>query len=331
MKIKIDGSPSVLGIGNALVDVMISIDNDSVLNNFGLPRGSMTLVDAEQSGKIYNATLTNQKSVTTGGSAANTIHAFASLGGNCGYLGKIGNDDLGNVFKNEFQEKYINIHLYYSTKATGRVMAMVSRDSERTMATFLGAAIDLSPDDLDEKVFEKYNYLYIEGYLVQNHELIETAIKIAKSKNLKIAIDLSSFNVVEENLDFLKRLIKEYVDIVFANEEEALSYTGQKPEEALETLSNQCELAIVKVGKDGSLIKRGNEKVKVESIQANAIDTTGAGDSYAAGFMYGLTKDLSLEQCGKIASLISGKMVEVMGAKLPDSSWCNIKEKLNEL
>ncbi len=316
--------PAVLGIGNALVDVINVLENDAVLAEFGLPRGSMTLVDDNLSKIIYEATILNKREVTTGGSAANTMHALANLGAKCGYLGKIGNDELGHVFKKEFEGKKIGTHLFFSEKDTGRVMSLVSSDSERTMATYLGAAADLRTDELQSEIFRQYSYLYIEGYLVQDHVLIDTAIDKACKEGLKIAIDLSSFNVVEANLVFLKKLIAEKVDIVFANEEEAQAFTGKDPEKALEEISRLCELVVVKVGKEGSFIKKGDEKIKIGSIKANAIDTTGAGDNYAAGFLYGLTKGYSLSKSGKIAALISGKVVEVMGAKLPEESWAGI-------
>ena len=171
----------------------------------------------------------------------------------------------------------------------------------------------------------------MEGYLVFNQELIKAGTEMAKSLGLKVAIDLASFNVVEANLEFLKDLIANSVDIVFANEEEAKSFTGKEPVEALNEISEMCELAIVKVGKDGSMIKRGNEVVHVGIIPAKALDTTGAGDSYAAGFFYGLTNGYSLENCGKIAALISGKVVEVMGANLPDEQWNDVKKEINSL
>ena len=313
--------PAVLGIGNALVDIMTVIENDLVLEKFNLPKGSMTLVDDDLSKKIYEATYYNQRNITTGGSAANTIHALASLGGNCGYLGKIGDDKLGEIFRNEFERKSIKSHFFLSPKDTGRVMALVSADSERTMATYLGAAAELLPGDLTRDIFEDYSYLYIEGYLVQNRELIETAIKQAKSKRCKIALDLSSYNVVSANLDFLKYLLEEYVDIIFANEEEAYAFTGKEPREALEELAGFCDIAIVKIGKEGSLIKSGSDFYFIHSISANAIDTTGAGDAYSAGFFYGLTNGLTLQQCGDIAALVSGKVVEIMGAKIPENSW----------
>ena len=323
--------PAVIGIGNALVDVIISLKDDQVLTQFGLPRGSMTLVDEKLSKKIYETTAFDNRQITTGGSAANTIHSLAKLGGRCGYLGKIGRDKLGNIFRKEFIRNKINEHLIFSEKETGRVMSLVSPDSERTMATCLGAAADLKVGELKPEIFRDYSYLYIEGYLVQDHELIETAIDAARSEGLKIAIDLSSFNVVEANLEFLKELIADKVDIVFANEEEALSFTGKQPEEGLDEIAEMCEIAVVKVGKDGSFIKKGDEKVKIGTITATAIDTTGAGDSYAAGFFYGLTQGYSLKKSGEIGALVSGKVVEVMGAKLPDFVWPGILTEIEAM
>ena len=316
--------PSVIGIGNALVDIINVLENDNLLEEFGLLKGSMTLVDSELSRKIYNATYFNKREITTGGSAANTIHTLAELGVNCGYVGKIGNDMLGKIFLSEFERQKIMPHLLFSSKDTGRVMALVSPDSERTMATYLGAAADLKPEELTREIFRGYSILYIEGYLVQNQELIETAIKLAGQERLNIAIDLSSFNIVESNLSFLKKLISEKVDIIFANEDEAYAFTGKKPEKAVTELATLCEIAIVKKGKEGSLIKQADELIHVESIKANAIDTTGAGDNYAAGFLYGLTKGYSMKKSGLIAALAAGKVVEVMGAKIPASSWPEI-------
>lgn len=326
-----DGRPAILGIGNALVDIINILEDDTLLQRFGLPRGSMTLVDTALSRQIFDATRGNKRQITTGGSAANTIHTLAALGSRCGYLGKIGNDDLGKVFIEEFNRHQIQTHMMVSEKDTGRVMALVSPDSERTMATYLGAAADLKPDDLSEDIFRAYDYLYIEGYLVQDHRLIERAVDLARKNGLKCVIDLSSFNVVEQNLSFLRDLISDRIDIVFANEEEAYAFTGKGPQDALDEMAGMCDLAVVKTGKEGSLIGRGAERVKVGIIPANAVDTTGAGDNYAAGFLYGFTRGYALETCGAIGSLVSGKVVEVMGAKITDEQWPDVRVKLHLL
>lgn len=323
--------PAVIGVGNALVDIISVLENDTILDKFGLPRGSMTLVDAELSKKIHDSVFSEKSEMSTGGSVANTMRTLASLGGNSGYLGKIGNDELGVVFKEAFEKRGIKTHLFFSEKETGRVMGLVSPDSERTMATYLGAAAELTPGDFTPEIFKYYQYAYMEGYLVFNHGLIKAGVEMAKAAGLKVAIDLASFNVVEANLDFLKDLIKARIDIVFANEEEAKSFTGKEPEGALYEIAEMCELAIVKVGKQGSYIKRGDEVIKVGAIRANAVDTTGAGDSYAAGFFYGLTHNYDLETCGKIAAFVSGKVVEVMGANLPDHQWPEIQEEIRKI
>ncbi len=323
--------PAVLGIGNALVDVITLLNDDNLLEIFGLPRGSMTLVDAVLSKRIYDAAFSSKSKISTGGSVANSMRTLAGLGGNSGYMGKIGNDELGRIFKEAFEKKGITPHLYYSEKSTGLVMGLVSPDSERTMATYLGAASDLIPAEFTPSVFSGYQYAYMEGYLIFNHDLIKTGVEMAKAAGLKVAIDLASFNVVEANLDFLKELVKTSIDIVFANEEEAKSFTGKEPLEALHEIAQLCEIAIVKVGKEGSYIQRGQEVISIESIKAKAIDTTGAGDSYAAGFFYGLTHGCDLDTCGKIAAYISGKTVEVMGANLPDDQWPAINEEVRKI
>lgn len=324
--------PMVLGVGNALVDVVSVLEDDVLLETFGLPRGSMTLVNAERSKQIYSKTFSEKSEVTTGGSVANTMRSMANLGCSGGYMGKIGKDILGERFKSDFEKRGLTTHLLYSdTSETGRVMALVSQDSERTMATYLGAAAEMQPEDFSSVFLTRYQYMYMEGYLVFNHKLIKAGVELAKANGLKVALDLSSFNVVEANLDFLKDLIKTHVDIVFANEEEAKAFTGLEPEAALHEIAKDCELTIVKLGKEGSLVKKGDELVRVGSINAKALDTTGAGDAYAAGFLYGLTNGYSLEVCGKIAALISGKVVEVMGPNLPDSAWPEVKAGIADI
>jgi sugar/nucleoside kinase (ribokinase family) len=323
--------PAVLGVGNALIDVISIISDESILEQFGLPKGSMTLVDSVLSEKIYSSVYSEKSELSTGGSVANTMRTLAGLGGKGGYLGKTGNDEFGLIFKEAFEKKGIRTHLSNSNTGTGRVMGLVTPDSERTMATFLGAAAELTPADFYPAIFDGYKYLYMEGYLVFNHKLIKTGVEMAKASGLKVAIDLASYNVVEANRDFLKELISKNVDIVFANEEEAKSLTGKEPLEALYEIADMCELAIVKLGKEGSYIKRGDEVLKVGTISAKAIDTTGAGDSYAAGFFYGLTNGYNLEICGKIAALVSGKTVEVMGANLPDHQWLPLKEEMRKI
>ncbi|MGM0498081.1 MAG: adenosine kinase [Bacteroidota bacterium] len=314
----------VLGIGNALVDIMTKLDNDEFLKEFNLPKGSMQLVDQDFIKKISKATEKFEKHQSSGGSASNTIHGLARLGVDSGFIGKVGEDELGDFFYEDMKKSNIDPKLLKSTTDSGRAVALISPDSERTFATFLGAAIDLVPEDLTNKLFEGYRYLHIEGYLVQNHDLLLKASKIAKENGLKISLDLASYNVVEDNLEFLKSYINDFVDIIFANEEESKAFTGKEPEESLDELAEKCEIAVVKIGKEGSLIKAGNEISTVEPIKANPVDTTGAGDAYAAGFLYGLVNNYSLSKCGQIGSILAGKVIEVVGAKMDEEKWQEI-------
>jgi sugar/nucleoside kinase (ribokinase family) len=312
---------SVLGIGNALIDVLISITDDTVLQKFGLPKGSMTLVDAILSAEIKKETKNNTRNIQTGGSAANTIHGIAKLGGQCGYIGKISDDEFGNFYLEDFKKNQINTHFYFSETGTGHATGLISPDSERTFGTYLGAAMELTAEEMTHEIFQGYGILHIEGYLVQNHALIETAMQIAKENGLLVSIDMASFNIVAANLDFLHDIIRKYVDIVFANEDEAQALTGRNPEESLTEIAGMCKIAVVKLGANGSLIQSGNRVIRINAISAKSIDTTGAGDIYASGFLYALSENLDLEVAGKIGSLLAGNVVEVMGAKIPEETW----------
>ena len=224
----------VLGLGNALVDIMTRLDHDGYLPQFGLPKGSMILVDARRSHRIYDETIHLQKTVRSGGSAANTIHGLANLGVETGFIGKIGTDEMGKVFHDDMVSAGINAHLSQTDIATGRAIGLISPDTERTFATYLGAAIELNRHDLSQELFARYNLFHIEGYIVQNHSLLEAALEMARENEMKISLDLASYNVVDQNRDFLEEMLKKYVDVVFANEDEARSLTGLGPAEALD-------------------------------------------------------------------------------------------------
>ena len=321
----------VLGMGNALTDILLQIENDNILLSLKLPKGSMQLINTERSDDITKAVSQYEKKMATGGSASNTINGITKLGLDAGFVGKIGKDDIGLFFTNDSVNNGVKPHLLISNTPSGRCIVLVSPDSERTLCTFLGAACELAATDLTPDMFQDYDIFHIEGYLVQNHDLIRTAVKMAKEAGLKVSIDLASYNVVEANLEFLHEIVTEYVDIVFANEEEARAFTGKEPKEALIHISNHCDIAVVKVGKEGSYIRSGKENVQIKPRLANAVDTTGAGDLYAAGFLYGFANNYSLEICGKIGSLVSGNVVEVLGAKMSDQVWENINAEIRKI
>lgn len=321
----------ILGMGNALTDILLQIDKDEVLSSLNLLKGGMQLINTERSEEISAAVTQFSKKMATGGSASNTINGITRLGMKGGFVGKIGKDDIGLFFTNDSINNGVEPHLLLSETPSGHCTVLVSPDSERTLCTYLGAACELDASDLKPEMFNGYDIFHIEGYLVQNHDLIRTAVQLAKQEGLLVSIDLASYNVVEANLDFLKSIIREFVDIVFANEEEARAFTGKEPEEALDFISQHCDIAIVKVGKEGSFIKAGTEKVQIRPRLSNCIDTTGAGDLYAAGFLFGLASNYSLEVCGKIGSLVSGNVVEVLGAKMSDEVWQSIHAEMKKI
>jgi sugar/nucleoside kinase (ribokinase family) len=325
---------SVLGIGNALVDALIRIEDDEILSEFGLLKGSMTLVDRQ----IMNAILEKVRLLnlnlekSSGGSVANAIHGLAKLGAPTGYIGKIGNDDYGSFFRSYMMQNNICASLFIGKADTGKCISLISKDSERTMATYLGAAIELEAADLTLDPFQGYDYFLLEGYLVQNYQLVKKAAELAKKLNCQMAIDLASFNIVDENLDFLHSIVDQYIDIVFANEDEAKSFTGKEdPQNALIDISNKCHIAVVKIGKEGSLIKQGDSQYLIPPIKTTPIDTTGAGDLYASGFFYGLISGHSLDTCGKIGAIVAAKIIEVIGTKMSDDKWNQIFDQVKVL
>ena len=316
----------VIGIGNALTDMLVNLKSDSVLGRFQLKKGSMSLVDTALQTEISKSVAGLPYSFSLGGSAGNTIRAMARLGASVGFIGKVGRDTTGDFFKQALENLGVEPFVFRGEKKSGKCVSLISPDGERTMVTYLGAALELKAHEIHNTLFDGFDCLYVEGYLVQDHELIRSTMQEAKQCGLKVAIDLASFNVVEENLDFLKGLVRDYVDILFANEDEARAFTGEEePLNALNTISEMCELTVVKIGMKGALIKRREEVVHVGIMAAaKRVDTTGAGDFYAAGFMAGLCEGLSLRQCGTIGAITAGKVIEVVGTTFGEEAWEDI-------
>ncbi len=322
----------ILGLGNALVDLLMIVE-DSFVESLSFEKGSMNHIDLNMAKDILKRSESIKKDRVTGGSVANAINGLSKLGVDTGYIGKIGEDEFGDFFRNKMKDNGITPHLFKGEQGTGTAICMIASDSERTFATYLGAAIELTSNDLSIDLFNGNTHFFLEGYLVQNHELVTRSLKLAREAGLEIALDLSSFNIVEENIDFLKNSVNEYVDIVFANEDEARVFTGKEsPGDAVSILSEFCGTAVVKIGSKGSLIIDENKnEYKIDPYKVVPVDTTGAGDSYAAGFLYGLSKGLPMEKCGKIGSLLASRVVEVIGANIPDTKWESVKNEIKKI
>lgn len=322
----------IIGMGNALVDVLVRIDDDSLLEKLHLPKGSMQLIQEDTLSEIRKYTSGMKIHRSTGGSAGNTVCALAALGANPGFIGKVGQDETGAFFGDTLRQRGVNALLVTCDLPSGIASTFISTDGERTFGTYLGAAATLRAEDLSRKMFAGYNYLYIEGYLLQDHGLMLRAVQLAKEEGLQVCLDMASYNVVEAERDFFDQLIVKYVDIVFANESEALAYTGKAPHEALEEIASKCSIAVVKTGKEGSLVKKGTEVIQLLSCPVdNVLDTTGAGDFYAAGFMYGLTCGYSLEKCVQISTILATAVIQEVGTTLPAKKWDEIKLNIESL
>lgn len=324
---------SILGIGNALTDILAMLPDERLLQKFHLPRGSMQHVDMETGDRIWDALKEIGVKYVPGGSAANTITCAAIFGMPSGYIGKVGNDELGQLFTSTMEQYGVHTTMLHSSKSSGRCMVFITApNAERTFADYMGAALEMGPEDLKPQYFEGYDYFHIEGYLVQNQELISRAVRMAHDAGCFISIDMASYNVVESNNAFLHNLVDNYVDIVFANESESKAFTKiSDPEAALDEISRHCKIAVVKVGKDGSWIKSGEEKYYIPAWDAAPIDATGAGDTYAAGFLYAHSLDMPLKVCGEVGSILAAKVVEVIGTKIDIPRWKDAKKEIREL
>ncbi len=321
----------VICIGNALVDKVCLLENDNLLAEENLPKGSMQLIASCESERLQKRLEGLQSQIATGGSAANTANGIANLGVETTYIGMVGCDELGDFYERDMHQNNISTKIFRNEEmATGLALALVSKDGERTFATYLGAAVTLSENNISEELFEGYDYLHIEGYLISNNELVEKIISCAKRAGVKISIDLASYNVVEENFEYLKRVCKG-VEIIFANEDEARAFTQKEAEEAVEEIAEYAEIAVVKIGARGSLIKHKGETIRIEETLRNKIDTTGAGDMYAGGFLAGLCKGEEVRKCGKLGSILAGNVIEIMGTKMSEERWKKIGEEIAEL
>ncbi len=302
----------VIGLGNALLDIIVEV-NESDLENLKLNKGGFTLLD-ESRVQVIMEFISSLNSVrASGGSSANVTIGVSKLGGNSCFIGKVGKDEEGDLYEDFLIGDKVNPILTRSNKETGTAITFITPDLERTFAVYLGAAIDITEEDIQEEEIKKAKILHIESYQLEDESLRKAAIhamNIAKENNILISLDLSDPFLVERNKDFLNKIVTEYIDILFANETEAKAYTGLEEEFALNKISEQCKIAIVKLGIKGSLIKHNNEIYKIPINKVKEVNTNGAGDAYAAGILFAISYNLPLEKAGLLAAFISSKVVE---------------------
>jgi sugar/nucleoside kinase (ribokinase family) len=309
----------VIGIGNAIVDVLARTD-EGFLARHGLQKGVMTLIDTERAQNLYEAMGPGIE--ISGGSAANTIAGVASLGGRAAYIGKVRNDQLGGVFSHDLRTLGIDYRTRPATfgPPTARCLIFVTPDAQRTMQTYLGVSVELGPADIDEAAVEAAGITYLEGYLFdppQAKEAFVRAAEVAHARGRKVALTLSDpFCVARHRASFL-HLVEHHVDILFANEAEILAlYEVKSFPDALARVRGHCEIAALTRSEKGSVIAANSavHEVKAEPV-AKVVDTTGAGDLYAAGVLYGLTRGYELPACGRIGSIAAAEIIGHVGAR----------------
>lgn len=319
----------IVGIGSALVDILIQ-ETDDFLAQTGGQKGGMTLVPGADFIDSALARSSKKPSVVPGGSACNTILGIGRLGGAARFVGKRGNDDLGALFQDALVRNNVEPRLLVSDSPTGRVLSVITPDAQRSMFTFLGASSETRPEEMLPDLFAHAALVHIEGYLLFNEALILAALKAAKTAGALVSLDLASFTVVEASKAILDDLVADYVDILIANEDEARAFTGFADEhKALEVLSKKATTAVIKVGKRGSHIAHKGAKASI-GIMGNgtAVDTTGAGDLWASGFLYGLVNGYSIAKAGSIGAACGYEVCQVVGAQIPDEGWERIRKVL---
>jgi len=318
-----------IGVGSALMDIILQ-ETDEFLEQNKIVKGGMSLVEADFADKLLAKTK-NAVIVAPGGSACNTTIGLGRLSKAARFIGCCGNDELGEKFKTALVKNNVEARLTTTNKAaTGRVVSVVTPDAQRSMLTYLGASGYTDPAMFTPEIFAGAALVHIEGYLIFNEKLLRTVLASAKKSGVKISLDLASFNIIEQNLDFVKSLVREYVDIVLANEDEARAYSGKSDEkEALNEIAKDCDIAVVKIGKRGSLVKYENSVYSIAPVgEEKAKDTTGAGDLWASGFLYGIINDLPIEKAGFIGSLCGYEVCRVLGAHIPDERWDAILKEI---
>lgn len=309
----------VYGVGNALVDIQAQV-SDEVLEQLGYPKGIMTLVDDETQRRVLSALDGSPLNRCAGGSAANTILGIADFGGSAAYAGKVAADQLGQFCLEDMRKMGVTIEVPQGDGQTGTCVILITDDAQRTMLTSLGISATLGPEDIDEAEIQKASYVYVEGYLFTGDAPKAAALKaieLARKNSVKVAFTVSDPFLITLFRDEFWNLIRGPVDLLFCNLEEARALTGlDDPIECAHAIHEHCDNVAMTLGANGSIIMHAGEAIPIEGVDVNAIDTTGAGDMYAAGLLYGITNGLSWKQAGHLASHAAARIVSQLGARL---------------
>ncbi|MDQ6995353.1 MAG: adenosine kinase [Mariprofundaceae bacterium] len=310
----------VYGVGNAIMDLQVRCDDDFLAAN-GIEKGIMTLTEPERQQAILAALSEHQVHYCSGGSAANTVVGIADMGGKTMYASQIGRDTFGQQYLDEFKALGVATHVDAVDGDTGTCVVLITPDAQRTMLTHLGISVGLKAADLDEEAIAKSKYIYVEGYLFAGPETKQAALKaieIAKRVGTKVALTVSDPFLVDICRNDFQALIENDVDLLFCNEVEGSALTGKTdPEDIARALHQHVDHVALTLGKAGSMVVHQGEVLSVAGVSVEAMDTTGAGDMYAAGVLYGVTHDFTWQQAGRLGSYAAAKVVAQLGARLP--------------
>ena len=309
----------VYGVGNALVDIQARVD-DRAVEATGYPKGLTTLVDDETQQRVLTALQSAHLTRSAGGSAANTIMGIADFGGTAAYAAKVGNDEAGRFFLEDMRNVGIRIEVPPAEGATGTCVVLITEDAQRTMLTNVAVSATLGPDDIDENEIRESTYIYVEGYLFYGDTTRAAAlraIELAKANGTKVAFTVSDPQLIDVFRDDFRKLIEGPVDLLFCNEQEARGLTGRDDAiDCAHELHRHTENVALTLGPKGSLLMHEGSLIPIEGAEAKAVDTTGAGDMYAAGVLYGITNGLTWKQAGHLASHAAARIVAQLGARL---------------
>lgn len=312
---------NVYGVGNAIMDMQVRC-SDEFLALAGIEKGIMTLVDEERQKHVLDALADHQVNYCSGGSAANTIVGIADMGGTTAYACKTAVDGFGEQYLDEMKKIGVAIEVAASAGQTGSCVVLITPDAQRTMLTNLGISASLSAADISESEIAKAEYVYVEGYLFAGESTRSAAlraIELARKNNVKVALTISDPFLIDICRDQFRSLIETSVDLLFCNEEEARALTGlEDPIDCAHAIHKHCANVALTLGKNGSIIMHQGEALPVEGVIVEAIDTTGAGDMYAAGVLYGITNGLTWQQAGHLGSHAAARVVSQLGARLPN-------------
>ena len=313
-------SYDVYGVGNAIMDLQVQCD-DAFLASNDIEKGIMTLTEPDRQQAILAALSEHSINYCSGGSAANTIVGIADMGGKSAYASKTGSDAFGRQYLDEFKQLGIATHVEAADGDTGTCVVLITPDAQRSMLTHLGVSVSLTEDDICGDTIAKAKYVYIEGYLFAGPATKAAALKaiaLAKQHGVKVALTISDPFLVDLCRADFEALIQDSVDLLFCNEVEAAALTGEDdPINAAHAIHKTCANVALTLGKKGSIIMHGGEALPIEGVEVNAMDTTGAGDMYAAGVLYGITNGLDWQTAGRLGSHAAAKVVAQLGARLP--------------